>query len=279
MPLQPNQYLDAYQRTVQVTRDQVVGYGLNLWRSMPDYRDANVDLFVKQVIPRVRAGQMRTAALTAGYFRASAKARGDNVPMVFVDREQIASARKVDPVVEYRRPAVSLYTALSQGLVLADAVARGGNRLEALVTTDLQLAKTTQAQASMQGSGYTYYRRVLTGLENCGLCAVASTQRYHVRDLMPIHPGCDCAIETVSASSDPGQIIDPQLLESTHADIAAHLGISDRSARNLGLGKTDAKGRPISDYTELVVTRSNSEWGPTLAWRSDKYTGSTQLAA
>lgn len=238
-----------------------------MWNGLPDYRDRSVDKFVRVAVPKVQAGQIAQARATAEYLGGA------------VARDEILSARKVDQAVEYRRPAVTVYTALAQGLSLTESVLSGGRRLAELAATDMQLARTVQARASLANSGFTYYRRVLSGSENCAMCSIASTQRYHKRDLMPIHPGCDCGVEAVNADFDPGQVIDSELLEQVHGTIAEELGVGERGARDLGLGKTDSGGRPLSDYTELLVTREHGEWGPTLSWRSDKFTGPGDVAA
>ena len=79
----------------------------------------------------------------------------------------------------------------------------GGKRLLSLVGTDMQLAARQQASYTMQASGREFYRRVLTGAENCALCAIASTQRYSTADLMPIHPGCDCSVASIGSIDHP----------------------------------------------------------------------------
>lgn len=260
----PNQILTAYQKRVAVVRDATIASVTALWDGLPDYRDGNIDGFVGRVVPRVRAGQIKTAQLTDAYFRQAAAARGENVPMALLPRDEIAAVRKVDPEVEFRRPAVTLYTELSKGAPLAVGVAAGAARLASLVSTDVQLAKTTQAQASMRAGGFTYYRRVLTGNENCALCTIASTQRYFVADLMPIHPGCDCGQETVTSDWEPPQVIDRDTLEQAHGDVENFLGDFDRSGRS-------------PNYKELIITHENGEWGPTLSWLSDRFTGPAQL--
>jgi len=259
LPLQREALLTAYQRSVEVTRDSVVNFGLEIWGELGSYRDGDIDRFITRMVPRLRSGQYRIASLTAAYVWRSARADGIGVPLVPVNRELIAGARNVEPTVEYRRPAITTYTALSKKQPLAQAIAAGAIRLNDLLTTDMQLAKTAQARASLQRSGYTYYRRVLTGAENCALCSIASTQRYHVRDLMPIHPGCDCGVEAVGADYDPGQVLDPDLLDQVHGDVSAFAGGADRGGRD-------------PDYRKLLVTRQNGEYGPTLAWRSDAFT-------
>ena len=260
MPLSPEQLLAGYQRSVAVTRDQTLRYGVTLWNLLPAYRDADIDRFVASVVPKVRAGQYRTATLTAAYMAGVARLRGEPVPTVAVDRAVISGVRAVAPETEYRRPAVTVYGALSKGKTLDTAVGMGLDRLQSLITTDLQLAKTTQASLSLQSGGYTYYRRVLTGSENCALCSIASTQRYKVGDLMPIHGGCDCGIDRVTSKWEPPQVLEPQLLEDTHARVEAFTGIADRGGRS-------------PDYRELLITHTNSETGPTLAWRGQHFEG------
>lgn len=250
MPLSQSEYQDRR----QLIRDAVSSQLGRFWASMGSYRDADVDRFVRVAVPKVKAGQLATARVTAQYLGGS------------VDRQAVMSARNADPAVVYRRPAVTVYTALAQGAGFVQAVAEGAARLDSLLATDMQLAHTTQARSSMSQGGYEYYRRVLSGSENCARCAIASTQRYHVRDLMPIHPGCDCGVETVNADFDPGQVIDPDYLEQVHIEVERFTGFSDRGARD-------------PDYRDLIVTHEHGEYGPTLAWRRDHFTGPADLPA
>jgi len=74
---------------------------------------------------------------------------------------------------------------------LTEAVGRGQRRAKLLGLTDVELAVThTVRERLADEPRYRFYRRVLTGMESCGLCVVASTQRYRKRDLLPIHPNC-----------------------------------------------------------------------------------------
>jgi hypothetical protein len=87
-------------------------------------------------------------------------------------------------------------------------------------------------------------------------------------------------VQPVKDSDGPGTILDPDLLERTHALIDQKLGgPSDRGARDLGIEKTSSAGKPLSDYTDLVVVNEHGELGPTLAWRSDKFTSAADIAA
>lgn len=263
----------SYQAAVEQVRSRLLAIVGARWASLGSYRDADIDRLARLVVPLVRAGQVQVANLTAAYFRQVGATAG-------VDVSVITGGRGVPAAEVYRRPAVTTYTALSEGKSVSAAIALGGERLASLVSTDLQLAKTHQAERSLRSSGVTAYRRVLTGRENCALCVIASTQRYWVGDLMPIHPGCDCGVDTIPRGWGPDrQVIDQDLLDLTHDAIAARLGSSEFGARDLGLDKTASSGRPISDYTDLIITREHGEYGPTLAWRDHHFTSESQIAA
>lgn len=263
----------AYQAQVQKIRAEVHARVARAWTSLPDYRDRDIDRFVSTVVPLVQGGQIQVANLTAAYFEAG-----------LVDRDLILAARGIPAGEVYRRPATTLYTALANGKSFTEAVTAGSHRLADLAMTDLEMAKVRQADASLRAAGAKSFRRTLTGLENCALCVIASTQRYRVGDLLPIHPGCDCGVAELPASWDPEQqVIDPQLLDHTYSEIATKLdGVHDhvgREARNLGIGKTDARGRPLSDFTDLLMTREHGEYGPTLTWRDHAFTSADHIAA
>lgn len=184
-----------------------------------------------------------------------------------------AALRGVGPDVVFRRPQMVLNYQMSRGASFSRALEAGGTRLRSLAATNLQLAKTHTVAA--QGKAE-FYRRVLTGNENCALCVIASTQRYRMGALLPIHPGCDCGEEEIHGQ--PAQVIDRELLDATHAEIAEKFGDSDLWAQDLGIDKRDAQGRPLSDYTDLIITRQHGELGPVLAWRKDHHRGPAEAA-
>lgn len=262
----------SYLAAVAQVRERLLFTVGAAWSGLGSYRDADIDRLVRLVVPRVQAGQVRVATLTEAYFRGVGASAGIDVPYV-------TGGRGVAAVDVYRRPAVTAYTSLAEGKTLTASIAAGADRLASLVSMDLQMAKVRQAERSLSSAGVTFYRRVLSGSENCALCVIASTQRYRVGDLLPIHPGCDCGVDVLPRGMDLDLVIDPGLLDAAHDEITARLGRSEAAARDLGLGKTDSRGRPISDYTDLIVTRTHGEYGPTLAWRDHKFTSESQIAA
>ena len=214
---------------------------------------------IQAITPRVTAGQLRIADLTRAYLAQCARELGWKVVLPSIDQDEIRGARGVDPRVVYRRPAVDVYTALAAGKPLPQAAAEGRLRLTQLIGGDMQLAKVHASRQSMRGypAEGQFYRRVLTGRENCALCVVASTQRYYRGDLLPIHPGCDCDVQPLPPGLAVNQVIDEDLLEQVHQITADRLGVSDRGGRT-------------PDYRKLLTVSEHGEYGPTLSWAQPK---------
>lgn len=244
----------AYDAEAHKVRAAVEAFARATWASLPDYRDDAIDKMVAAITPRVRAGQLRTADLTRAYLAACAEALGMKPDTALVDADAVTGLRGVDPAEVYQRPGRTVWNALSQGKPLDAAVKAGELRLLQLIGGDIQNAKRVQSRTSMKGAGIKAYRRLLTGRENCALCVVASTQRYWVKDLMPIHPGCDCSTGPLPPDMAIEQVIDEDLLERIHEIVLQRTGASDRGARN-------------PDYRQLMVEEEHGEYGPVIAFK------------
>lgn len=246
------------------------------WGRMGSWRDADVDRFLDAVTPRIMAGRLAVANLTDAYLARTL----EREPVGAIDVTTLRNGAPIEEV--YRRPAVTLYNELSNGKSFPAALTAATARLVGMVGTDLQLSMQHQARASMgNAKGVEAFRRTLTGRENCALCMIASTQRYWKKDLLPIHPGCDCGVEPLARGQANNQVIDPELLEQTHNWVGAHAGReSDRGARDLGLGKLveyAEGGERGADYTDLIVVREHGELGPTLTWRHQSFTSADDI--
>ena len=254
-----NRLAEAYDGQVHAIRQQITAFGQAYWDSLPHYRASAIEDMIQAITPRVTAGQLRIADLTRAYLAQCARELGWKVVLPSIDQDEIRGARGVDPRVVYRRPAVDVYSALAAGKPLLQAAAEGRLRLTQLIGGDMQLAKVHASRQSMRGypAEGQFYRRVLTGRENCALCVVASTQRYHRGDLMPIHPGCDCGVQPLPPGLAVNQVIDEGLLEQVHQITADRLGVSDRGGRT-------------PDYRKLLTVSEHGEYGPTLSWSQPK---------
>lgn len=254
-----NRLTEAYDSQVHAIRQQITAFGQAYWDSLPHYRASAVEDMIQAITPRVTAGQLRIADLTRAYLAQCARELGWKVVLPSIDQDEIRGARGVDPRTVYRRPAVDVYTALAAGKPLPQAAAEGRLRLTQLIGGDMQLAKVHASRQSMRGypAEGQFYRRVLTGRENCALCVVASTQRYYRGDLLPIHPGCDCDVQPLPPGLAVNQVIDEDLLEQVHQITADRLGVSDRGGRT-------------PDYRKLLTVSEHGEYGPTLSWAQPK---------
>ena len=146
----PEQVIRGYNNAVFEVRTRVENFARVAWSSAGSWREADVDRLVAQIVPKVQAGQIRTAQLTAAYLASLQTIRsGARVAAVAVDRELVVAARGVAAEDIYRRPAATMYASLSKGASLTTAVGAGLNRLQSLVATDHQLAKTAQARRSL----------------------------------------------------------------------------------------------------------------------------------
>ena len=265
----------AYDMRSDALRKQMAVYAIGMFMGLEAYRDADADRFALQLVPRIDAGQRQMAMLTDAYVaRSAADVLGTAIVRGGVSAATTLALRGIAGEDVFRRPFATMHNELARGSTVTQAVKAGGDRLQSLVTTGSQLAKTHAAQDSLERAGIEQYQRVLTGRENCALCVIASTQRYRVGELMPIHPGCDCGIRGFKGDPEQ-QVINPTLLSNTHDEIARRMGLSDPQARDLGIGKTVQYGDTsrLADFTELIVAREHSEIGPILSWRSDQFTG------
>lgn len=245
-------------------RSGVQQYVRMSWLGLGSWRDDDVDRWVADVVPRVGAAQQTVAGLTAAFI-----ARSMGVaPAEPID---VAGLRGVPPEEVYRRPATTLYSGLAAGRSMGDALQASANRAVDIAVTDVQLANTHQARASMTSAGMQFYQRVLVGPEDCALCMIASTQAYRTGDLLPIHPGCNCDVEPLApdtpryeALDGSDRVINPERLEKTHNMVQSLTGGSDRGGRD-------------PDYRLLIAVRDHGELGPTLTFRHQRFTGPDDL--
>jgi hypothetical protein len=103
----------------------------------------------------------------------------------------------VDPQTVYRRPFVTVWSALGAGKLWQDAVAAGLNRATSTAAMDVQLAsraafREVQA-ADDQIRGYT---RVPDG-GACAFCLEVAGAFVKSADAMPLHNRCGCSLEPV----------------------------------------------------------------------------------
>lgn len=253
--------------------EQLVDVLIGLFFGLGSWRGADADAFVADAVPLVAGTQQNLAALTATYL-ADLASESLGVPIAppgVPDGDAVDLRRGVDAEQVYRRPFATVYNTLAKGGSLTTALERGRTRLAEIAEMDLQQTYAHAARSVLRDlpaqARAPFWHRELSGLESCALCVVASTQRYTVGDLSPIHPGCDCLVMPIYGR-DPGQTIAPNLLEQVHAAVKELTGVADRGARE-------------PDYRHLVVSmqREHGELGVLLVRPNDQFTGPDDLAA
>ncbi|MGW4487865.1 hypothetical protein ACWEOE_28955 [Amycolatopsis sp. NPDC004368] len=244
---------------------------VTLFRQLGSWRATDRDVFLHHALPLVEGAQRQLAVMTASYVASQASAALGRViaPPGIPDDASKDLRRGVDTLQVYGRPFVEIYTALSKGRPLTTAVDLGETRLREIAELDMQQTYAEASRAAMRelppAAQPRSWRRVLVGEENCAMCIVASTQRYHVETLNPIHPACDCRVEPIYGK-DPGQVIEPELLEKVHNAVHQLTGAADRGGR-------------APDYRKIIVemTHEHGELGPMLARPLDHFTSEGDL--
>lgn len=157
----------------------------------------------------------QVSTLAVGYMGANDRLAGHIAPDL---RPVLPTIRGGAPSPQvYQRSIVEARRQISRGATFDEAMAAGRSRAVATARTDVVLANRAEmARGGLARPWVVGYRRVLTG-NSCGFCALASTQRYHSADLLPLHPGCDCDVAEILGAADPGQIINRQLLNELKA--------------------------------------------------------------
>lgn len=247
----------AYERAVAQTRAQIVAYGAAFWASAT-LTDATVAALTGVFAPAVEAAQLQVAALTSVYLAGVT----DTAPLPVDDVASLG--RGVPNDVVYARPVITARALVAEGKPLMEAFSAGARRLESLATTDIQMAKVRQADRSLAHAGVTHYRRVPKGAETCAMCLIASTKRYNVGKLAPIHPGCDCGVDVIPDGQDLDDVLDVDLLNTTHAKVKEFTGVEDRGGKAV-------------DYRKLLVEREHGEIGRVIGWKGQDFTGPTDI--
>ena len=233
------------------------------FESLGSWRDDDYLRFVRQITPILSGAKMQAAQASVAFYKSMANLDDQDWQQPTISAADLTTQALRNGVTTeqvYRRPFVDVYTALSKGKQMTEAIEAGANRVESLASTEIQLARRNVGlKARNANDRIVGYIRTLTGAENCALCYVASTQRYTRGELMPIHPGCDCGEMPLYGTQDPGQIIDEARLEATHDSIAERFGVSARDARSV-------------DYSNIKIEQ-NGELGPVLTVRGQQFTG------
>jgi hypothetical protein len=98
----------------------------------------------------------------------------------------------------YRRPFVTVWTALGVGREWERAVGEGLARLTSTAQTDVQLAMRNTLRAVGEADDLILGYQRVPDAGACNFCLLVSGQRYRTGDLMPIHNHCGCGVDVIT---------------------------------------------------------------------------------
>lgn len=190
LPALVDAHIDAQQRLRKRAAD-VMGAA---WLALASYDERDVPVFLATAVPTTRAAQAASVALTNAYLARRLRRRPAAVDVSGL----LDGLRAGVPAQEvYRRPFVTVWSALKAGRAFEDAVHAGLERVTASAEMDVQLASRAtfgavqQADPSVRG-----YERV-PDAGACEFCLAVAGAFVRSADAMPLHNRCGCSLEPV----------------------------------------------------------------------------------
>jgi hypothetical protein len=169
------------------------------WTALPHHDESNVPTFLNTVVPVVAAAQRASVTLTEAYL---ARSIGRQPVGVNIDDLIGSAVRNGTPPSEvYRRPFVTVWSALKDGKPYTDAVHAGLARATTAAETDVQLSMRQTLTAVGQSDRVILGYRRIPDATACEFCRLVAGQRYRTDQLMPIHPHCGCSVGVITAEN------------------------------------------------------------------------------
>lgn len=295
----------AFAQQQQQLRNQLVAVLLQLWAGVAAsnvFSPQAAGKFIANLLPVSIGAQRAMSAITVAQLNQMV---APPTPIYIAPEGVTGEAlRGKDPAQVYERPFATVRYQLSRGKTIGQAIDAGRRRAQDIVASDLQLAHThtardylVEAQQRQQEARRTlreryprnrlggpvtepaprrnrtligYRRQLGTNPNHCALCVLASTQRYRIGTLQPMHPNCSCTVVPLFADEmqHGPHVIDPDLAERVH----------DIVRRDLGEKYVDPGGR-LGDahYRDILITHEHGELGPVLGVRGQFFQGPNEL--
>lgn len=202
----------AYQRELAATGARTAAAASRAFLATTPLDDVTAADWMAQVRPLVDAGRRAGAGLADAYLSSYGATLGDPLLIPEVGYDLADYRQGVTPDDVYMRSVIKARTAISQGMVFQQAMNLAAKSAFARADTDVMLAARKRTSDVLQANKVQGYRRV-PDANACAFCLLVSTQRYHARELMPIHTRCHCTVAPIYGSHDPGRVFNPGLLK------------------------------------------------------------------
>lgn len=153
--------------------------------------------FLDAALPVVLTSQRASVALTDAYLASFLNRQPKGVNPEALIGSGVRNG--ADPREVYRRPFVTVWTALKDGRPFQDAVHSGLARAQSSAAMDVQLSMRATAGAVQQADdGIFGYQRVADG-GACAFCLEVDGAYVKDGDAMPLHNNCGCGLEPLTA--------------------------------------------------------------------------------
>lgn len=240
------------------------------WQELPHHDRPNVSEFLARVLPIVSGAQAQSVAITNGYLAMAM----DRAPLDLPEDQLTGAAVRngAAPATVYERPFIELWAALKQGTDWVIAAEAAQARAVSAASTDVQLSMRATADAVGElDTGIYGYERVTDG-NACLLCQIASTQRYHRANLMPIHNHCGCSVAPLTEPVGDSGII--RTKQDLYKSDAVYHGINEiTSQRSAARFRARAEGNraQAESWRQQAAAESDPDRRERLALRAEHY--------
>lgn len=168
----------------------------------------------------------------------------------------------VDPRVVYDRPVWTYRDTVARGGAESEAFIAARVHAELLAGTDAMLAERDATVITLKRHEIKKYRRVvrpeLSQTGTCGLCIAASQQVYSIKDLLPLHERCKCAVLPIVKGNDPADAMNTIDI----AQLGADAGGKSRNELTRTRYRVDEHG----ELGPVLVPRKAKPVTATAAW-------------
>lgn len=203
-----------------------------VWTRLGTYNEQDVDRFATVVVPIVAAAQQQSSVLADAYL-----ARALGRPPAGIRPEDVSGAAVrggVEPREQWRRPFVTVWTALSNGAVYEQAVKNGLERATGMAATDVQLTQRATLQAVQDAAPDSFYGfQRAADAEACEYCQMIDGAYVKNADAMPLHPGCGCTLEPLTSPHRLASRLPDGVAVHAHGELGPTLGSPDHDFTRL----------------------------------------------
>lgn len=165
-----------------------------IWRELGSYDEADVAVWLRAVVPFVTTVERQSVLITNAYV---ARVLGQQ-PLSLSAMKIIQSIRgEPTPDEVYRRPFVTIWKALSDGVPYEKAVDAGLARAKAQAAMDVQLVHRATLQAIQDLEPRIRGWKRAANAEACSYCRLLDGAFVKRADAMPMHDFCGCGLEVI----------------------------------------------------------------------------------